>query len=418
MPRPLSISRDGNEVFVRGDLGMPSVRRVLAVLDAAAQDKHHRQIRLDFTDCTLAFSGAMLPICARVMLFQKNGVDFFLQLPADPRLRKLFLNTNWAHLIAPDDYEKATRGEFGRQFPANQYSTHEEQDSQLNELLECLLAVIPNFNRSAFAAVEWALNEITDNVLNHSQSEVGGLLQLSVFDLRTSRVEFTVADAGVGVPTTLRTSRPNLQTDADALMQSVRSGVTRNAEAFQGNGLYGSLEICRVGGGRFSLNSGYAALFSVDRSLESRNELIDYKGTTIDAVVDFSEPQLLERALAIDGRVHKPVDYIELKYEQDGLQFVPFRLDAQAFSFRSRPAGKPVHIKLANLVEACAGQPIYVDFTGISVISSSFADEVFGKLFAALGPMRFMQAIRLVNVSPTVQAVIDRAIVQRMQSPS
>jgi len=30
--------------------------------------------------------------------------------------------------------------------------------------------------------------------------------------------------------------------------------------------------------------------------------------------------------------------------------------------------------------------------------------------------MRFMQAIRLINVSPTVQALIDRAITQRMQS--
>ena len=264
--------------------------------------------------------------------------------------------------------------------------------------------------------MEWALNEITDNVLNHSQSEVGGILQLSVFELRKCRVEFTVADAGIGVPTTLRTTRPGLATDADALLQSVRSGVTRNADAFQGNGLYGSLEICRVGGGKFSLNSGMGALFSINESVEARNELIDYCGTTVDAIIDFSDPQLLERALAIDGRVHKPVDYIELKYEQDGMHAVPFKLDEQATSFRSRPAGKPVHIKLANLVEACAGQTIYVDFGGISVISSSFADEVFGKLFVALGPMRFMQAIRLVNVSSTVQALIDRAITQRMQT--
>lgn len=50
-------------------------------------------------------------------------------------------------------------------------------------------------------------------------------------------------------------------------------------------------------------------------------------------------------------------------------------------------------------------------------MSSSFADEVFGKIFLDLGPMRFMQTIRLVNVSPTVQALIDRAITQRMQNP-
>ncbi len=416
MRRPLSATRDGNEIFVRGDLGIQDVRRVLAVLNATALAKNHHQIKLNFSGCTLAFSGAMLPICARVLYLQSSGFEFFLEPPEDARLHKLFQNANWAHLIAPDDYEPGTRGLLGRQFPATRYQTHEDQERQLNELLECLLAVIPNFNRSAFAAVEWALNEITDNVINHSESPIGGLLQLSVFDLRTSRVEFTVSDAGVGVPSTLRTTRSGMKTDADALLQSVRSGVTRNAELFQGNGLYGSLEICRVGGGRFSLNSGSGALFSINKAVEARNELIDHCGTTVDAIIDFSEPQLLERALAIDGRVHKPVDYIELKYEQDGLQAVPFKLDEQATSFRSRPAGKPVHNKLANLVAACAGQTIYVDFGGITVVSSSFADEVFGKLFVALGPMRFMQAIRLVNVSPTVQALIDRAITQRMLS--
>ena len=393
------------------------MRRVVAILNAAILNRSHDQIKINFERCTMAFSGAILPICARVMHFQQNGIEFFLELPREPRLQKLFLNANWAHLIAPEDFDPASPNATSRQFPATRYTTHAEQETVLNELLERLLAVIPNFSRKAFAAVEWSLNEISDNVLNHSQSEIGGILQLSVFDLRTSRVEFTIADAGVGVPTTLRSARPAIETDADALVQSVRSGVTRNSVDFQGNGLYGTFEICRVGGGRFSLNAGHGALFSMKQSVEARNEVIDLCGTTVDAIIDFSEPHLLERALAIDGRVHKPVDYIELRYEQDGLHAVPFRLQDQAVSFRSRPAGKPINTKLANLVDACDGQTIYVDFEGIPVISSSFADEVFGKLFVALGPMRFMQAIRLINVSPTVQALVDRAITQRMQGP-
>lgn len=44
--------------------------------------------------------------------------------------------------------------------------------------------------------------------------------------------------------------------------------------------------------------------------------------------------------------------------------------------------------------------------------------KFLGKLFVELGPMNFMQAIRLINVSPTVQALIDRAIKQRMQNPT
>ena len=65
------------------------------------------------------------------------------------------------------------------------YSTRKQQETLLNEICERLLAVIPNFSRPAFAAVEWALNEITDNITNHSQSPY--------FE---TKIEFTLSDAG------------------------------------------------------------------------------------------------------------------------------------------------------------------------------------------------------------------------------
>ena len=58
---------------------------------------------------------------------------------------------------------------------------------------------------------------------------------------------------------------------------------------------------------------------------------------------------------------------------------------------------------------------VNVDFGGVPVISSSFADEAFGKLFLQLGPIQFMQRIRLVNTIDTVESLINRAIEQRMK---
>jgi len=236
-------------------------------------------------------------------------------------------------------------------------------------------------------------------------------------DRNTNVVEFTIADGGIGVPKTLRDFRHDIESDADALMEAVKSGVTRNPTDFQGSGLYGTLEICRVSGGKFSLNSGNGVLIYSRDSVVARNEALPFSGTSVDAVIDFSEPALLEKALAIQGRIHQPVDYIELKYEQDDLRTIPFRLNEKSFSFRSRPAGRPIFVKIGNLVQSCPGQTIAVDFEGISVVSSSFADEVFGKLFVSLGPMKFMQAIRFINTNQTIQSLIDRAITQRMKSP-
>ncbi len=415
---PFQLGREKDRITIAGTFAAHDVRKVLAAIHDAIDKRGYSEVELDFSRCTSAFSAAMLPLCAHALKLRNNRIDFRLVSPESERLARLFINTGWANFLCPRNYDQPRRKDFGKQFPAAIYTTHEQQDELLNNLLDKLLAVIPNFSRSAFAAVEWALNEITDNVTNHSQSTIGGLLQLSVFDFEKQRVEFTVADAGVGVAQTLRTARPEIVSDVDALLQAVRSGVTRNTTEYQGNGLYGTLEICRAGGGRFTLNAGHAALICSNRTVQARNEAIPFTGTTVDALIDFSEPALLEKALAIDGVVHKPVDYIELHYEQEDLRAIPFKVKEQAISFRSRPAGRPMRIKLGNLVLNCPGQILYVDFENITVVSSSFADEVFGKLFSELGPMHFMQSIRLINVSPTVQALIDRAIKQRMQNPT
>lgn len=411
---PFLLGRDRNRITVAGKFGIQDVRKVLAALHDTVNARGYEDVVLDFSRCVAAFSGAMLPICAHVLQLRASKVDFELLVPENPRVRRLFLNTGWAHFICPRDAPPPRQESIYRQFPAVQYRDSDEQGVFLNKLLEKLLAVVPGFNRAAFAAVEWALNEISDNVLNHSQSSIGGLLQLSVFDPNRHRIEFTVADGGVGVPATLRAAHPTIRSDVDALLESVKSGVTRNAEEFQGNGLYGTLEICRVGGGRFSINAGNAALICSESVVQARNEQVPFSGTTVDALIDFGEPALLEKALAIDGKPHKPIDYIELRYEQDDLSSIQFKLSEQTLSVRSRYAARPLRTKLANLIDACAGQQILVDFEGISVVSSSFADEVFGKLFVQLGPMRFMQAVRLVNITPTVHALIDRAITQRM----
>src|SRR6476620_6288661 len=52
----------------------------------------------------------------------------------------------------------------------------------------------------------------------------------------------------------------------------------------------------------------------------------------------------------------------------------------------------------------------------IHLISSSFADEVFGKLFLELGPLDFSNKIELKNLDGTVKLLIDKAIIQRMNS--
>jgi anti-sigma regulatory factor (Ser/Thr protein kinase) len=408
------IFRSGNKVVFEGKFLMNDMLRPLVELHQAVQDAGYRDLILDFSRCTAAFAAPMLALCAQVMRLQHSRVDVELIWPVDEKLARLFRNANWAHFIEP---RNCPPSEFKghSQVPATHFSNGKEQQRAVNRIVNAILGAIPDLNRKELSALEWSINEITDNVLNHSQSPIGGLVQVSTFQRTRKRVEYIVADAGVGIPNTLRTTRPELNSDAAALEQAIREGVTRDKNVGQGNGLYGSYQICSHSNGFFQLESGYGKLMFTDHDgLRIGTERVPYEGTLVAAQIDFSVPHLLEEALQFGGKTHQTVDYVELRYEQHGTEDLLFKVSEESLSFGSRVAGGPVRKKLLNLARMCPNQRIILDFENVPLVSSSFADEVVGKLFAELGPLAFMQRFQFQKIDPTVRQLVDKAIAQRI----
>ncbi|CAJ0773550.1 hypothetical protein LMG18090_00101 [Ralstonia mannitolilytica] len=401
-------------VYAAGSLGSEEYRRVIAALHVAVNEQKYNNICFDFSKCTAAYPAGILPILSYVLALKNSNIDFSLTLPEDELVARRFRNSNWAHLIEPRKYEPAkTRGSTPSSVLT--FKTDVEQQDCVNKLVDGILSTVSNLRRSDLAAVEWALNEITDNVLNHSQSQIGGMVQLTVHRQRRRAIEFTVCDGGLGVANTLRNAHPAITSDLDALTEAVKEGVTRNSTTNQGNGLFGSFEVCRLSKGRFKLHANFARLELNNDHVSYRPEKIPFSGTLVDATIDLADAGRLDQALKFKGKVHRPSDIVEFKYETDNLQVVNFTMTKEARSFASRVAGKPVKTKLSNLAEMCPNQKIVIDFSGVSVISSSFADEVFGMLFLELRPMRFMTTFGFRNASPTITGLIDRAIALRAQ---
>ena len=408
--------REGNRIQISGPFRFGDLFRVLAAIHQAVQNAGYQDIVLDFEECTTAFAGPMLAICAQVMKLRAAGIEVELVIPSESRLRRLFHNVNWAHFIEPQNNPQSAFKGY-TQVPATQFTTPEEQTRAVNRIVNAILGDIPDIERRDFAALEWSINEITDNVLIHSLSPIGGLVQVSTFQRTHKRVEYIVVDAGVGIPATLRASFPEITSDAEALEQAIREGVTRDKAIGQGNGLFGSYQICSHSNGLFQVESGHAKLaFRASSGLHVSTEKVPYEGTLIAAQIDFSAPRLLEEALRFGGRVHTPADFVELHYEQSESAVV-FMMRDESASFGSRQAGTPIRNKLANLAAMCPSQKICIDFSDIPLVSSSFADEVFGKLFIALGPLTFMQRLEFRNVASTVRQLVDRAIAQRVAAP-
>ena len=230
-------------------------------------------------------------------------------------------------------------------------------------------------------------------------------------------MQFVVADAGIGIPRSLRAGHQSIHSDADALDQAIREGVTRDPSIGQGNGLFGSFQICSKSRGDFLVDSGYARLrFSPGDGLSIDTQVTPYSGTLVVATIDFSDPRLLEDALSFRGSKFVPVDSVETRYVYNSAGVIHFKMTEEYKSFGNRVSGKPARQKLENLLRMAEDGVICADFDGVPILSSSFADEAIGKLFLAIGPIEFMRRLRLINMSPTVEALVNKAIEQRMKT--
>jgi hypothetical protein len=414
----IAIDRTGNTLSVAGQVSLRSYKRVLAAIYDATSRAGYSDIVVDFSRCSRAFYAPMLAVCAQLRELRESGVYSELILPANGSVARLFTNANWAHIIDPRRYDPSRfRGR--SRIAATNFHSPTEQKAVVDQILEAMLNSTEGLDRSQFQAFEWCVNEITDNVLTHSQSRAGGLVQVSTFDTGDFTIEFDVCDAGIGIPNSLRQGRIEVGSDANALDSAIREGITRDPNIGQGNGLYGTYQVCAISKGAFQIHSGYANLsHSNAQGLHVYTEQIPLTGTLVVSRVCFGEKGLLEHALKFGGKPHVPVDFIDTRYAADVPGALMFRLVDEARSWGSRIAGSPVRVKLKNLIDMSRAQRIDIDFSGVPLISSSFADEVFGKLFVELGPTAFMSKLRLSNAPAVVQSLIDKAILQRSRAPT
>ena len=401
------IKMDGNRIVIKGNKWRTDLRPLCSALYQTIEIRKWSDVVLDFSMCVGVAEALMLPLIPIIADYRKKSVSFQLVEPQNDDLRRLFLNTNWAHYIDPEKYDQSTHE--GGHVPAlrfGDYETSAESDI-LAKVMNLILGQLET-DRTTLKAVEWSLWEIMDNVTNHSQSPVGGFVQATAYK-SANRVEFVVADAGIGIPGSM-----NISDHAQAIRQAINEGVTRDKSQNAGNGLYGSYRVATLSGGQFEINSLTGSLFCKEHegAIENSCKSVPYCGTSVRCRINVSDPELLGKALQFKGRSHDPpCDYIERKFENEAGELIFSVKDEAQRDTGSRQGGRRIRGMIENLLRE--QRQVVIDFDGVGVISSSFADEVFGRLFVEMGPHAFMTRIKVRNVDPTVSGLIDRAIMQR-----
>lgn len=409
-----SLSRVRNAIRFGSRLGDQALRELPEALNDVSSRGFDETV-LDLRRTERAFADTVLPLIVALDERKARGMQFRLLLPEEPSLRQLFLNANWAYFIDPT-HPRSTK-EHPQHVAARRYENHAEQQVAVSDVLEAVIRNI-DLRRDILAALEWTVNEITDNVLNHAMSRMGGLVQLDTFR-DNHLVKFVVADGGRGIPAAMRVAYPRLD-DREALVEAVKPGVTSIPDSGQGNGLAGSLRIATYAEGSFKICSGRAQLsvFRDERSGEYKTQGKQvrgqqYPGTVVMMELSTAAEFSIGEALALDGKVVSITDVVDLRYGSDSGDLV-LHVAAEALGVGTRHAGVELRRKSMNLLNAEPTKRLILDWSGLTMVSSSFADEAVGKLFVELGPTTFSARVSHSGAEPLVRSLLDRAVMQRV----
>ncbi|MDD3172746.1 MAG: DUF4325 domain-containing protein [Herbinix sp.] len=260
-------------------------------------------------------------------------------------------------------------------------------------------------------SIEWCLNEVMDNVLQHSESPYG--LVMVQLHKATSKLSICVFDSGRGIYNSLKNSKHRPHKPLDAITLALQERVTRDERVGQGNGMWGLSRIIDENKGGIKISSCgavYSFLYDKVKTVESGYMHFGKEnGTTlVDFQIDYSKSIDISKAL----NSYKPVDLWLENRELDSGEFL-FKVSEDSAGTGTRKAAlRFKNIVLNTLREN--NKKIILDFEKVNLVSSSYADELIGKIISDYGFVFFINNFEIRNITELNIGVINRSVEQRM----
>ena len=226
------------------------------------------------------------------------------------------------------------------------------------------------------------------------------------------RLSLCVFDMGVGIYGSLKKSKHCPNTPVDGLTMALQEKVTRDERVGQGNGMWGLKKIIDENGGNLLIESNTAVFSSINGEVQTKTtekyNAGNYKNATlVDFQMDIARP--IDIAKALNG--HEPSDFWLEDHEVDDKLY--FFVQEDSVGTGTRIAAQKFKNKILNSFRE-ERKKVVLDFQGINVVSSSYADELIGKIVAEKGFLYFLNYFELRNLSPFNMSVVNRSVEQRM----
>ena len=260
----------------------------------------------------------------------------------------------------------------------------------------------------------WCLNEVMDNVLNHSAAvgNVPGYVMVQyVSDEKLLKV--CVFDMGIGLKASFEGSKYSPKTDEEAIQLAVQENVTSGKG--QGNGLYGLKRLVGQSPmGKLHIKSGSGEyLYNPQNNVESARQCSPLVGVSGSTMVDFQI--VCDGELSFERAFPGSQGQVDLWIESNETESGAVRVKVLDIvnGCGTRESGKEVRTVIENLVEADK-RKVVIDFEGVETCSSAFVDEIVGKLLEKYGFSAFIQMISMTNVHGVVALLLNHSVRQRL----
>lgn len=374
-----------------------------------ARDHIDRELILDLSDVRQVYPNGAVPFAA-ALAFLRETTDqkITVRMPDDSRVQ---------HIETPLTVDSFDRGSGDTLTHAVwRYDTEADAQRLTNMFMEALTDQVA-CQEGVIDAITWCLYEVMDNVFAHSRAGAGYvMMQLHKVE---RRCVIAVADTGIGIQRSLVETRAAplevLRDPAASIQFALEQGATSKGGAHQGNGLFGLRRAVEINGGTLNVTSGWGRWIlragQVQKSTDRSRELPDFndhQSTLVDWQLDCSQRVRIDEALGSSREMNELLEAIE---DDEGVHRVSVSEIEE--SLGSRKLGAEIRTRLENYLNAGA-QFVVLDFKGVGVVSSSFADEVLAKLATGMGELEFRRRVFVDNASVTNRGLIERAISLRL----
>lgn len=398
-----SVTCDGNEILIKG-LGHPVCADQFAkhAVDLLYFKKKTKLV-VNFTDIVGVYPNAAVPIAAVLEEMRLRGVEVEIKNPS-----KL---GRFSSLISP---KRASKEEL-QSTPDVNNIIWKFDSSDLYLLVTKVMDYIHEnmtLEPGSHETMEWCFNEVCDNIFEHSDCAFGYFMVQYLSS--TKRLIFCVSDTGNGIFNTLVGSKHGPRNPIDAITIALQKGISRFEDAGRGNGLYGLTECIRKNGGIFRItSSGNVFHYDGETTMTFKNIPVfsnDRPGTTVDFQVQ------IDKEFDIEKILNRSPTFVEMRVDKflTPTGECVLNIKERSHGFGTRKSGMNVRNIALNLLKE-SGAKIVLDFSGVDMVSSSYADELIGKMVKEVGLLNFIRCFEIRHLSGSAQAIINSALNNRVR---